>query len=77
MTQLPVGFWRLRQGRDMEDQRPCPVTCDPPEPAARSEQLQTSPEAAALDEVVRSVRDDCREDPKSYLDEVRVAAAGE
>ena len=32
---------------------------------------------AALAEIGREVRDDCRVDPKSYLDEVRVAASGE
>jgi hypothetical protein len=32
---------------------------------------------AALSEIGRAVRDDCRVDPKAYLDEVRVAASGE
>jgi hypothetical protein len=35
------------------------------------------PEAAALAEVARAVRDDCRKDPKAYLDEAHVAASGE
>ena len=44
---------------------------------ARPEELERSPEAAALAEIGRVVRDDCRVDPKAYLDEVRVAASGE
>ena len=44
---------------------------------ARPEGLERSPAAAALAEIGRAVRDDCRVDPKAYLDEVRVAASGE
>jgi hypothetical protein len=38
---------------------------------------ERSPTAAALAEIGRAVREDCRVDPKAYLDEVRVAASGE
>jgi hypothetical protein len=41
------------------------------------EESQRSPAAAALAEIGRAVREDCRVDPKAYLDEVRVAASGE
>ena len=44
---------------------------------ARPDGVERSPEAAALAEIGREVRDDCRVDPKAYLDEVRVAASGE
>ena len=43
----------------------------------RREGSETAPEAAALAEIGRDVRDDCRVDSKAYLDEVRVAASGE
>ena len=44
---------------------------------ARSETLEKSPITTALAEIAQAVRDDCRVDPKSYLDEARVAASGE
>jgi hypothetical protein len=44
---------------------------------ARPEESERSPAATALAEIGRAVRDDCRADPKAYLDEVRVAASGE
>jgi hypothetical protein len=44
---------------------------------ARPGGSERSPAAAALAEIGRAVRDDCRVDPKAYLDEVRVAASGE
>ena len=44
---------------------------------ARPEESERSPAVAALSEIGRAVRDDCRVDPKAYLDEVRVAASGE
>lgn len=44
---------------------------------SRPESVERSPALAALAEIELAVRDDCRVDPKSYLDEVRVAASGE
>jgi len=61
----------------MERQERSAVQSNSSEPVARPETLRTSPEAAALVEVARAVRDDCRKDPNTYLDEVRVAAPGE
>ena len=43
----------------------------------RPEESERSPAVAALAEIGRAVRDDCRIEPKAYLDEVRVAASGE
>ena len=45
--------------------------------AARPEGAERSAVAAALAEIGRAVRDDCRVEPKAYLDEARVAASGE
>jgi hypothetical protein len=44
---------------------------------ARFERIDKSPEVAALAKIERAVRDDCRVNPKAYLDEVRVAGSGE
>ena len=43
----------------------------------RPEESERSPASVALAEIGRAVRDDCRNDPKAYLDEARVAASGE
>jgi hypothetical protein len=61
----------------MESQQRSAVQPNSSEQVARPETLRKSPEAAALVEIGRAVRDDCRKDPKTYLDEVRVAAPGE
>ena len=45
--------------------------------ADRPEGSERSAAADALAEIGRAVRDDCRVEPKAYLDEARVAASGE
>jgi hypothetical protein len=61
----------------MESKQLSPVRCDSSEQVVRPEELERSPEAVALAEVGRAVRLDCRIEPKIYLKEVRVSAAGE
>src|SRR5262245_30477880 len=61
----------------MESQQRPPIRRESSEPVVRPEELKMSPEAAALAEVAQAVRADCRVEPKAYLDEIRVAAAGE
>jgi hypothetical protein len=54
-----------------------PTRSDSSAAPVRSAEPKTRPEAGALAEVAQVVRDDCRVEPKTYLEEVRVPAAGE
>jgi hypothetical protein len=61
----------------VEGKQLSPVRDDPSEQVAHPEALESTPEALALADVTRAVRDDCRVDPEKYLEEVRMLAAGE
>jgi hypothetical protein len=61
----------------METKQPTTARGGSSKRGVHREESERSPAAAALAELGRAVREDCRVDPKGYLDEVRVAASGE
>jgi hypothetical protein len=61
----------------MESQQVTSIGRDSSEHVVQKEAVEPSAAATDLAEVARQIQDDCRVDPKAYLEEVHVAAGGE